>query len=106
MRKTIAAFLLGLTSFLAYAESSIIVDNPVICADPKTVIETVSGPDWKEEPFWVGLGENDSKYIMMVNNKTKKCSMVQFNDSIACILGTGKSSNLINFNKTKTLGSN
>jgi hypothetical protein len=106
MRKTIAAFLLGLISFVAYADTSIIIDKPVICSDPKTVIETVSGPDWKEQPVWVGLGETDSKYVMMVNSKTKTWSMVQFTDTIACIVGSGKSSNLINFNKIKTLVSN
>lgn len=101
MLKLLVAFLLGLNTLVAYAQS-FTVEKPVACSDPKTVMETMSGPEWKEQPFWIGLGETDSKYVMMVNEKTKTWSFIQFNSTVACVLGTGRSSSLTNFNKIKT----
>ena len=60
----------------------------------------MSSPEWKEVPFWVG-SDADSKYVMMVNEKTKTWSFIQFNSKVACVLGTGSNGNLTNLNKLK-----
>lgn len=98
MRSILVAFLLGLISFVAYAQT-IIVEKPVVCSDTKTVIETVSGPDWKEQPFWTGK-DTLSRYVMMVNEKSKTWTLIQFKDDIACVIGTGEGHNVIKFKIT------
>jgi hypothetical protein len=64
------------------------VEKPVTCAKPKAVIETISGGDINEVPFWVGT-DDKSKYVLMVNKKTGTWTMVQYNSDIACIIGFG-----------------
>jgi hypothetical protein len=98
MKRISVAFLLGLTSFVAHAQP-ITIEKPVVCADPKTVIETMSGPEWREVPFWIGI-DSDSKYVMMVNEKTKTWSFIQFNSKVACILGTGEGHKPVTFKTT------
>jgi hypothetical protein len=83
-------FILGvlLLPALAYAQP-VTVEKPVVCDTPKIVIETLSGSGYREQPFWIG-NDTTSRFIMMVNEKTKTWSFVQFNDNIACVLGTGE----------------
>lgn len=45
-------------------------------------------------PAWVGKDEG-SKYVLMANEKTKTWTIVQFNDQVACVLGTGTDSNIV-----------
>jgi hypothetical protein len=100
MLKNLVAFLLGFNTLVAYAQP-FQADKPVICSDVKTVIETMSGPDWREEPFWTGRNDT-SRFILMVNTKTNTWSMLQFNDQVACVVGTGDASKLLNTNKIRT----
>jgi len=55
MRKLAVAFLFGLNTLVAYAQV-ITVQKPVICSDPKTVVENVSR-DYQEVPAWAGKDE-------------------------------------------------
>ena len=73
---------------LAHAQP-VTVEKPVICDTLKTVIETLTGTGYREQPFWAGNDET-SRYILLVNEKTKSWTMVQFNNKIACVLGTGE----------------
>ena len=73
---------------LAHAEP-VTVEKPVVCDKVKNVIESLSGGDIQEKPFWVGT-DSKSRYVMMVNEKTKTWTIVQFNDNIACIIGVGE----------------
>jgi hypothetical protein len=72
---------------LAYAQP-VTVEKPVICDTPKTVIETLTGKGYQEQPFWIGNDET-SRYILLANERTKSWTIVQFNKNIACVLGTG-----------------
>jgi len=65
------------------------VEKSVTCDKPKAVIETISGSDINEVPFWVGT-DDKSKYVLMVNKKTGTWTMVQYNSNIACIIGFGE----------------
>jgi len=104
MRKVILAFLLGLSALIAHAQTVINVDKSILCSDLKTVIENISG-NYVEVPFWNGK-DSVSKYILMVNEKTKSWTFIQYNDKSACILGTGDQSNLIKFGKTVSYQNN
>jgi hypothetical protein len=86
MQKLAVAFLFGLNTLVANAQI-ITVEKPVVCSDLKTVIENLSS-EYKEEPFWSGT-DSLSKFIMMSNKKTGTWTIIQYNDKIACVIGTG-----------------
>lgn len=88
-------FILGvlLSPILAHAQP-VTVEKPVICDIPKTVIETLTGKDYQEQPFWTG-SDQLSQFVILVNDKNKSWTIVQFNKDIACVLGTGENSQQI-----------
>jgi hypothetical protein len=96
MRKLAVAFLFGLNTLVANAQI-FSTEKPVLCSDPKTIIESVS-KDYQEEPFWVGK-DDQSRFVMMVNKKTGSWTFIQFNDKIACVLGTGNQGKLLNLER-------
>ena len=102
MKNITAAFLFCLTSTIAYAADPFYTQKPVVCSDVKTIVEFVSGGEFQEQPNWAGK-DDKSKYVLMVNEKTKTWTMVQFNDQIACIIGAGTDANLINTKKIKSM---
>jgi hypothetical protein len=65
------------------------VEKPVVCDTPKTVMETLTGNGYQEQPFWIGNDET-SRYVLLANERTKSWTIVQFNKNIACVLGTGE----------------
>ena len=80
----------------------IIIQKPVTCTDTKTLLQGLIGSDYKETPIWLGveLGAEVPKYSVFVNPQTKTWTIIQFNDTIACVLGTGTDSTQI-FNGPK-----
>jgi hypothetical protein len=91
------AFLLALTSLVVNAQT-FESEKPIVCSDLKTVIEYVSS-EYNEVPFWNGVTD-DSKYILMVNKQTHSWTMIQYNNEIACVIGTGFRANLIKLGKS------
>jgi hypothetical protein len=89
------AFLFCLTSSIANAQPAVQVDKTVTCSTLKNVVEQLSGI-YKEEPNWTGVSAY-SKYIMFVNPNTQAWTLVEYNDTVACIIGTGERSTLLKF---------
>ena len=83
------ALFISLIGVEAFATNPVVVKKSVLCSSPQVVFETLSGPGYKEEPIWSG-NNNEDRYVLTVNKKTKTWSMVQFNKNIACILSTGE----------------
>jgi hypothetical protein len=96
MWKSSVAFLLALTSLVANAQIYK-SEKTVVCNSLKNLIEYVSS-QYDEVPFWNGVDDN-SKYILMVNQLTKSWTMIQYQDNDACVIGTGNRANLINLGK-------
>ncbi len=94
-------FLTLLISSLAAAQP-IIIQKPVTCVDTKTLLQGLIGSNYKETPAWLGIepGAEVPKYSVFVNPQTKTWTIIQFNDTIACVLGTGTNSTQI-FNGPK-----
>ena len=86
---------------LAVAQS-VTVQKPVECADTATLLRGLSGSDYKEKPIWFGIepGATVSRYSLFVNEETKSWTLIQFDEKIACVLGTGENSTEI-FNGPK-----
>ena len=80
----------------------IIIQKPVTCVDTKTLLQGLIGSNYKETPAWLGIepGAEVPKYSVFVNQQTKTWTIIQFNDKIACVLGTGTDSTQI-FNGPK-----
>ena len=81
---------------------SLIVPKPLQCADTKTLLQGLAGKDYKEKPIWWGIepGTISFRYSLIVNEQTKTWTLIQFDETIACVLGAGEASTQI-FNAPK-----
>lgn len=94
MYKFCVAFLLCLTSQIVNAQA-FQAQKPVFCNTTKNMIDYLT-ERWKEKPMWVSKdSENDSRYVLMVNEETKTWSMIQMTDNVACVIGLGTDSTFI-----------
>ena len=73
---------------------SVTMQKSVECTDTETLFRGLIGSDYKEKPIWLGIesGDKVSKYTLFVNEETKSWPLIQFNEKIACVLGTGENS--------------
>ena len=72
------------------------IKKSVICDKTETVFKVLSSADYKEKPIW--LGTTDEKlvnYSLWVNATTKSWTIVQFNNDISCVIGTGENYTII-----------
>ena len=76
---------------------SVTVQKPIECTDTATLLRGLSGSDYKEKPIWWGIepGATVSRYSLFVNEETKSWTLIQFDEKIACVLGTGEASTQI-----------
>ncbi len=83
--------------YFTNSNAQIQVEKPIICMDPATLYKSLTSEDIQEQIQWVGQSESgDSKYLLFTNKKTRSWTFVQLNEKIACILGTGEKSVLVN----------
>jgi len=88
-------FLLPVMLVLGIAVAqSVTVQKPIECADTATLLRGLSGSEYKEKPIWWGIepGATVSRYSLFVNEETKSWTLIQFDEKIACVLGTGENS--------------
>ena len=86
---------------LAFAQT-VTMQKPLHCGDTKTVIQGLTGNDYKEKPIWWGTESQAPlpKYSLFVNEQTRTWTLIQFDDNMACVLGVGEASTEI-FNGPK-----
>ena len=84
---SVAVLTLALVSISS--SSSETFKKDVVCDSKENIFEFLSGEDYKELPVWTG-NDDRSTYAMFANDKTGTWTLVQFNKSTACILGTGE----------------
>jgi len=95
--KHVSIFLTSLIAVTALAQPST-TKKEVYCDKTETVISALRGEDYQETPIWFGK-EKDSNapnYSLLVNQKTKSWTIIQFNAETACVLGTGEGFSLPN----------
>jgi hypothetical protein len=69
----------------------------VYCDNTNKLLLILQSDDYEELPIWFGKGEGKApNYSLLVNQKTKSWTMIQFNNEIACVIGTGENFNLLN----------
>lgn len=82
-------FLIGL-SVAIHALGETTANKPVLCGPSQKIFSYLSGPDVKEQPYWIGKTEsNESRFALLINTKTQTWTLVEFNKDIACVLGAG-----------------
>jgi hypothetical protein len=79
------------------AAQSVTVQKPIECVDTALLLRGLSSSDYKENPIWWGTepGVTLSRYSLFVNEGTKSWTLIQFDEKLACVLGTGESSTQI-----------
>jgi len=78
------------------------VQKPVECVKTETLFQGLISSDYKEKPIWLGIqsGAPLPKYSLFVNEQTKSWTLIQFDEKMSCVLGTGEASTPI-FNGPK-----
>jgi hypothetical protein len=86
--------LLALTVAVWATAQTVTVRKPLTCAPTSEVVTTLIGSDYKERPIWMGSEPSvpPSRYSLFVNDETKTWTLIQFDEKIACVLGTGEAS--------------
>lgn len=68
----------------------------VYCDNTDKLLLILQSNDYKETPIWFGKGDGKApNYSLLVNQKTKSWTMIQFNNELACVIGTGENFNLL-----------
>lgn len=86
------ALLFSLTTSIANAQPKEL-QKPVLCDTLENVVTAVA-KNFQEKPMWAGK-DAKTQYVITFNEKTKTWSFIQFDESMACILGTGEGGQLI-----------
>ena len=88
--------LIALLAFPLLAQAEITtLEKPVVCASTSELLTAFKQSDFKEIPVWIG--QQDSTYhSLFVNEKTKTWTFIQFNEELACVLGSGSNSKMMN----------
>ena len=92
-------FLIFLTSlFVGIAFSQpLTTKKEVQCDKTDVMIAVLKGKDFEEVPIWIGKGESKApNYSLFVNAETKSWTIIQFNNELSCVLGSGESYTVLN----------
>lgn len=91
-RLLIVAPLFCLTSSIAGAQVE--KQKPILCYPIGQLIKEIK--DMREEPQWTGRSlQGESQYLLIVNEKTKNWTMIQFDGMNGCVIGAGTQSKLV-----------
>lgn len=86
--RLISIIMMSLLCFTASAEPTI-MGKKVVCDDKNTVFKIIS-EKFNEVPQWWGQSpQHNTQSILTVNNTTGTWSLIEFNETIACIVSEG-----------------
>jgi hypothetical protein len=93
MKKLSVAVLLSLSSLMVHAQTR--TSFEVICIESEK-LRAVLQEEYKEVPIWSApAGDNQSVFVLTQNEKTRTWTFLQMNSKLACILGVGDRSVII-----------
>jgi len=94
MNKLKMAFLFCLASSIAYAEP-IQRRKIVMCDAVETIFQTLF-EEFHEKPIWYAKDSpTPTQYVLTANAEEDTWTLVQFDDTQACVIGVGTGSSLI-----------
>ena len=89
MRSTTMAFLFCLISSIAHAQEIIDLQKSLKCSDAQVVMNYFVDTH-KETPVWVGKSVHNTHITLLVNKQTRSWTMIEYDTTIACVLGAGE----------------
>ena len=73
----------------------VVVPKPVECTATKKLLPAIVASDYKEIPVWFGQEpDSGSNYTLFANPITKTWTLIQFDQNVACVIGSGNTSTL------------
>lgn len=92
LKHFIVAFIFCLTSSIANAQEQ--RNKSVVCYPTMEILPLLK--QLGEEIVWMGATlTNESYFIVMMNDKTKEFTIIQFDEKTACLIGAGIDSKFI-----------
>lgn len=91
MCKTAMAFLFCLLSPIANAQEIIDLQKQLKCSKAESVMNYFRD-NFQEMPLWVGKTNTGTHITLLVNKETRSWTMIEYDASIACVLGAGDTS--------------
>jgi len=95
--KTIKWLAVGIVLTGAVVAQTVTVQKTLQCGSTPALIQGLQGSAFEEKPIWWGIQADSpaSRYSLFVNDETKTWTLIQFNETIACVIGTGEASTQI-----------
>lgn len=98
--KLIIGALLLTSGIVAGAIELFEVKQTVYCGQADVIVSRLIGEDFKEVPVWAGKdAETESRIVLMVNAKTKTWTILQMDETVACLIGSGENATIIKLGK-------
>lgn len=91
MKNTSVALLFCLTSLVAHAQQIVDMQKQVKCSDAQSVMSYFS-INFDEKPLWVGKTNTGTHITLLVNREKRSWTMIEYDASMACVLGAGETS--------------
>lgn len=85
---TLLTTLLLTSSAIAKEPDTFTASGNMTCDKNGSIIKIITA-EYKERPFAMGLGPDDSKMILVVNQETKTWTVLAVKDGITCVLAVG-----------------
>lgn len=64
------------------------INKEVVCSSLSEMSSALS--EWKEKEVWTGYSpEEKNLYTFFYNQESKSWSIIQYNDNVACLIGSG-----------------
>jgi hypothetical protein len=94
--KHFLTFLTSLVAVTAFAQP-VTTKKEVQCDKTETMLAVLKGKDFEEVPIWFGKGDSRApNYSLFVNYETRTWTIIQFNNDLSCVLGSGESYTVLN----------
>lgn len=94
MKTFLLAAILGMISAVAHAQTT--SAKPVVCGTVTEVVGELRSEQYNEQPIWHGMDTlGTTQYVVFTNVKSLTWTLVQFDNTTACILGTGSRSRIL-----------
>lgn len=73
------------------------LQNTVPCGPFRDIVATLTHEKYKETPLWVGQSGGDvTSFALFINADRGNWTVLQYHKEMACILGAGTTSNIVN----------
>ena len=93
MKKLLALSLL--VCLTGQAQEIIQLQKPLKCSNADFVVPYFA-KEFGETPVWVGKSDTNTHIALLANKEKKTWTVVEYTDTTACVLGSGKAGSNLN----------